>query len=64
MHIEKIYPPLTLAAMQRYLKKRWWDDQNCPHMDFFIPFSALISSEASWNLRSASTHWGEAEEQG
>lgn len=42
--------------MHKYLKKRWCEDQNWPHMDFFIPFSALISSDASWNFWRASTH--------
>ena len=47
----------TFAAMHRYLKKRWWEDQNCPHIVFFMRFSASTSSAASWNLCMASTHW-------
>lgn len=45
----------TLAAMQRYLKKRWWDDQNCPHKDFLL--SRPSSSAARMNTCSASAHW-------
>merc|ERR1719264_13973 len=40
----------TFDAMQRYLKKRWWELQNCPHIVFFIRFSASIRSAASVNL--------------
>lgn len=47
----------TFAAMHRYLKKRWWEDQNCPHIVFFMRFSASTSSAASWNFCMASTHW-------
>ena len=46
----------TLDEMQRYLKKRWWADQNCAHMPFFIRCSASIRSAAAWNLARTSTH--------
>ena len=48
---------VTLAEMQRYLKNRWWADQNCPHMDLRMRCSALIRSAAFWNMARASIHW-------
>ncbi|TNN41607.1 hypothetical protein EYF80_048222 [Liparis tanakae] len=44
----------TLAAMQRYLKKRWWDDQNWPHRDFLL--TRPSSSAARMNTCNASAH--------
>lgn len=45
----------TLAAIQRYLKKRWWDDQNCPHRDFLL--TRPSSSAARMKTCNASAHW-------
>lgn len=47
----------TLAAMQRYLKKRWWDDQNWPQRDFLL--TRPRSSAARMNTCKASAHWKE-----
>ena len=45
----------TFEAMQRYLKNRWCELQNWPHIVFFIRFSASMRSAASVNLCSIST---------
>jgi len=47
----------TLAEMQRYLKKRWWADQNWPHIDLRMRCSASIRFAAASNFSRASTHW-------
>ena len=50
---------LTLDEIHKYLKNLWCADQNCPHIDFLIDFSASIKSAASQNLLRASTHCNE-----
>ena len=47
----------TLAAMHMYLKNRWWEAQNWPHIVFSCCLSKPINSDASLNWRWDSFHY-------